>query len=192
MAPSLFRSDPIRKLSSYRSSLPWRVFDGAATWADRRYGWDWLPLPASLMVLIGLRNELRRNNLHDTDTLPTGDLPPLGPPPADVNLRRADGTYNDLDDPRMGMAGARFGRNIPLDRMLPVTRGRSSWTQPARGQPPAADPRPVPAGDRRQRARRGVAAVHDPRLVQPRAGRHRHRWSTSRCRRRPLAGRSRC
>ncbi len=29
--------------------------------------------------------------------------------------RTADGSYNDLENPRMGMAGTRFGRNVPLE-----------------------------------------------------------------------------
>jgi hypothetical protein len=36
--------------------------------------------------------------------------------------RTPDGTYNDLADPRMGMAGARFGRNIPLEAIVPAER----------------------------------------------------------------------
>ena len=44
--------------------------------------------------------------------------------------------------------------------------------QPARGQPAAAHPRPVPAGDQREHPGRVLAAVHDPRLVHPRGGRH--------------------
>jgi Animal haem peroxidase len=103
--------------STYRSGLLWRVFDGICTRADHRRGWDRYPLPIGLAVLIGLRNELRRHNLHDTNLLPTLELPPLPPAPADDSTRTADGTYNDLASPRTGMAGARFGRNVPLDRV---------------------------------------------------------------------------
>ncbi len=100
--------------TSYRSSLPWRVFNRASTWADRKWGWDRLPVPLSLVVLIGVRNELRRKNLYDTDTLPAADVPPVNPPSADDTVRTFDGTYNDLESPPMGRAGARFGRNVPL------------------------------------------------------------------------------
>jgi hypothetical protein len=105
--------------SSYRSSFPWRVYNAVATKLDRRFGWDKLPLPLSLAVLIGLRNELRRHNLHDSDLLPTATPPALPDPPRDYSVRTADGSYNDLGAPRAGMAGARFGRNIPLDRINP-------------------------------------------------------------------------
>ncbi|NHC15739.1 peroxidase family protein [Motilibacter deserti] len=100
--------------SAYRSSLPWRLFDGLSTRIDRRYGWDRLPLPLGLAVLVGLRNELRKKNLHDANLLPSTGQPPIGPPPTSNDARTADGTYNDLDDPRMGMAGSRFGRNVAL------------------------------------------------------------------------------
>ncbi len=100
--------------TSYRSSLPWRVFNHASTWADRKWGWDRLPVPVSLVVLIGVRNELRRKNLYDTDTLSAANVPPVSPPTADDTVRTFDGTYNDLKSPQMGMAGARFGRNVPL------------------------------------------------------------------------------
>jgi hypothetical protein len=105
--------------SSYRSSLPWRLYNGTATWADRRFGWHRLPVPLGLAVLIGLRNELRRHNLQDTDGLPTVTPPPIGPRPADMSVRTVDGSYNDPGSPRMGMAGARFGRNVPLEGVDP-------------------------------------------------------------------------
>jgi hypothetical protein len=110
---------PVDEPSTYRSSLPWRIYDGLSTKLDRRFGWDKLPLPLALGVLVGLRNELRRHNLHDSNQLPTSELPPLPPPPADSSVRTVDGTYNDVTDPRAGMAGARFGRNVPLGSIDP-------------------------------------------------------------------------
>ena len=103
----------------YRSSLPWRVFNGLSTKLDQRFGWDKLPLPVSLAVLVGLRNELRRHNLHDSNLLPSNPPGPLPPEPADDAIRSIDGSYNDRRDPRTGMAGARFGRNIPLAAVNP-------------------------------------------------------------------------
>lgn len=39
---------------------------GAAEALDRRFGWDKLPLPLGVLILIGLRMRLRQDNLHDT------------------------------------------------------------------------------------------------------------------------------
>ena len=66
------------------------------------------------------RNELREKNLHDTEE------PPLEhssePAPGDArSWRTSDGTYNDLSCPRMGSAGMRFGRNVPLSETFPDT-----------------------------------------------------------------------
>ncbi len=106
----------------YRSSLFWRVFDTAARLADHRVGWDKLPRPLGLAVLVGVRNTLRRENLYDTSGQPAVDLPPVsGADPRDQTARTPDGTYNDLDDPAMGMAGSRFGRNVPIE---------STWPEP--------------------------------------------------------------
>jgi hypothetical protein len=41
--------------------------------------------------------------------------------PEHLVARSVDGTYNDLEHPDMGRAGDRFGRNIPLEAVLPVT-----------------------------------------------------------------------
>jgi hypothetical protein len=109
---------------NYRKSLPWRIYDGIAQAVDRAVGWDRLPAPLGLAVLIGVRTILRQKNLHDpTTVVPITDAAPV-PPRTQEHLvaRSVDGTYNDLDHPEMGRAGARFGRNIPLDSVLPVTR----------------------------------------------------------------------
>jgi hypothetical protein len=80
---------------------------------DRWKGWDKLPVPLGLLVLKGVRDTLREQNLSDTCD---GNLPPA--PSAyrarDLVARRSDGSYNDLKSPSMGMAGTRFGRNVPL------------------------------------------------------------------------------
>ncbi len=72
----------------------------------------WYPLPEALGLaeLIGIRDTLRRENLFDTSRLPAVD--PVQPPPYDksyLTARTADGTYNDLDHPGMGMAGPASG-----------------------------------------------------------------------------------
>jgi hypothetical protein len=110
---------PAGSSSTYRSNLPWRMFNTISTGLDRRFGWDKLPAPLAAAVLVGLRNELRRHNLHDSNLLPTGTLPALPDPPADPSVRTVDGAYNDVTEPRAGMAGTRFGRNIPLDSIDP-------------------------------------------------------------------------
>lgn len=83
-------------------------------------GKDWweLPFPAAASKLIELRDRLRKDNLHDTED------PPLDTreAPADTathSTRTNDGMYNDLRCPRMGSAGVRFGRNVPLEETAP-------------------------------------------------------------------------
>jgi hypothetical protein len=106
-------------MTRYHDTPFWRVVDAITGRIDRARGWDKLPTAVSLGVLVGLRDTLRRFNLYDTSTVPAVDLPPLGPPDTRrLTERTLDGSYNDLDDPRMGMAGSRFGRNIPLTSIV--------------------------------------------------------------------------
>ena len=109
--------------ADYRKTPFWRVYNRIAQWIDHGVGWDKLPLPGGLAVLIGVRTVLRQKNLHDPSTVvPIVNAAPVPErTPAHLVGRSVDGTYNDLDFPDMGRAGARFGRNIPLDAVLPVT-----------------------------------------------------------------------
>jgi hypothetical protein len=116
--------------SGYRSSAFWRGYDALARQVDHRVGWDRLPTPLGLAVLDGVRNRLRKENLHDTRRIPaTG--PEVGPTdPRHVTQRTPDGSYNDLGDPAMGMARSRFGRNVPLE---------DAWPEP---EPAIMEPNP--------------------------------------------------
>ena len=80
--------------------------------------WPEQPYPQAAARLIELRTELRQKNLHDTEDPP---LETRGTPSAAeaYNTRTNDGTYNDLRCPRMGSAGVRFGRNVPLAEAMP-------------------------------------------------------------------------
>ncbi|WP_089243974.1 peroxidase family protein [Asanoa hainanensis] len=91
-----------------------RAYGRFTGWVDRLVGWQRLPRPLGLAVLVGLRDTLRRSNLHDAGGTPTA-APFVA---AWTTQRTADGSWNDLDQPAMGMAGARFGRNIPLRSVL--------------------------------------------------------------------------
>ncbi len=87
----------------------------AAAALDRRYGWDKLPRPLGVLTLVGLRTRLREKNLYDTGAGGAKAAPNGGP----HDTRTFDGSYNDLERPAMGMIGARFGRNVPVDRTHP-------------------------------------------------------------------------
>src|SRR5918993_5666642 len=87
-------------------------------WAAATTRWAKLPWPLGLLTILTYRNRLRRENLYDTESVTATDVPA----PEDTRYltgRTADGTYNDLDIPRMGSAGTRFGRNVPIDRTYP-------------------------------------------------------------------------
>ena len=81
------------------------------------FPWHRFPLLLALLKLVQFRNQLRKNNLHDTSHL--ADCSHLPQPKPDASrrylvARSADGSFNDLSVPKMGMAGTRFGRNVPL------------------------------------------------------------------------------
>jgi hypothetical protein len=109
--------------ADHRRTPFWRVYTTATELIDRTVGWDKLPRVSGLAVLLGLRTVLRQQNLFDPSTrVPTVNAPPVPPrTPEHLVSRSLDGTHNDLDHPEMGRTGARFGRNIPLDKVLPVT-----------------------------------------------------------------------
>lgn len=94
-------------------SLFSRLLIQGASLLDRRFGWHRLPVPLGIMVLVGLRWKLRKRNLYDTGSA----APTIPPPEAEryLTARTADGRFNDLENPAMGSACARFGRNIPLE-----------------------------------------------------------------------------
>jgi hypothetical protein len=78
---------------------------------NRRIEWYRLPFLLSLLNLLALQRDLRRRNLHAAPD-PT---PAPEPGNRDVRgMRTADGSYNDLACPAMGMRGTRFGRNVRL------------------------------------------------------------------------------
>jgi hypothetical protein len=82
--------------------------------------WYELPFPAAAPQLIAIRNELRSKNLHDTEDPPLEAS--VAPAPAEAHaVRTNDGTHIDLRCPRMGSAGVRFGRNVPLSETMPDT-----------------------------------------------------------------------
>ncbi|MDX2265722.1 MAG: peroxidase family protein [Hyphomicrobiales bacterium] len=74
--------------------------------------WHRLPISLSVANIVALQHDLRRRNLFSTERSPLKAPDPQG---FDVRgFRTADGSYNDLSDPAMGMRGMRFGRNVPL------------------------------------------------------------------------------
>ena len=67
----------------------------------------------------------QRQNKIDIDPIALGhylSFHAVVPPPYDekyVTERAPDGSWNDLVHPEMGMAGTRFGRNVPLEDTWP-------------------------------------------------------------------------
>jgi len=111
------------KVLSYvaRKAHPSRLFDETAEAVDHLIGWHKLPSALGLLTLVGIRHRLREQNLYDTETTAESTSTPV-PAAKDTRhftMRTADGTYNDLENPRMGSAGTRFGRNVPIDYTYP-------------------------------------------------------------------------
>ncbi len=105
---------------AYRPGWFKRLYDKITGKVAVKHPWYVLPKELGLAELIGIRDTLRRENLFDTSRLPSVD--PVQPPPYDesyLTARTADGSWNDLAHPEMGMANTRFGRNVPLSYTRP-------------------------------------------------------------------------
>ncbi|HZZ95629.1 MAG TPA: peroxidase family protein [Jatrophihabitantaceae bacterium] len=97
-----------------------RKFDELTEKIDHSIPWYRMPKVLGLVDLIGLRNTLRQQNLYDCSRLPATN--PVQPPDYDetfLTQRNPDGSWNDLEHPEMGMAGTRFGRNVPFEETWP-------------------------------------------------------------------------
>jgi hypothetical protein len=87
---------------------------------DLRRRWDHLIEPLGILTLIGVRNILRQQNLVDTSQQPSVGAPTAPEYEARFATERtADGSWNDLKNPVMGMTGTRFGRNVPILKTWP-------------------------------------------------------------------------
>jgi heme peroxidase len=76
--------------------------------------------PIGLLVLKGIQDKLRHENLYDPDSVsPVAGSLPKAPPEGALTSRMGDGTFNDLESPAMGSIGTRFGRNVPLEETVP-------------------------------------------------------------------------
>jgi hypothetical protein len=80
--------------------------------------------PMAVLTLANMRNRL--NAAHLTPVYPDGarvafQPDDLTPPPGVTHFRTADGSWNNLSNPREGSAGTRFVRNVPLEFVKPET-----------------------------------------------------------------------
>ena len=90
-----------------------RLLGRFARLTNRFRVWYRLPFLLAMPTIVGHRVNMREHNLLDTERDPSVLHPNGGAQPRDQ--RTVDGSYNDLGCPWMGMAGARFGRNVPID-----------------------------------------------------------------------------
>ena len=139
---------------AYHDTPFWRSSTPSPSCIDRRSGGT-AAQGAQPRALIGLRDTLRALQPATTPTTGAGDQPRRRCPRRHPRTRRpADASTAPTTTwprPAMGMAGTRFGRNVPLRRTpSPSTRRAAADAQPAAGQHGAADPR---AGDRSRRRR---------------------------------------
>jgi hypothetical protein len=108
------------------------VMDWLIEWVGRKFGYrarvwtDWYrrPWAVGVLILAYMREQLNAHNL--ISTYPRGKLvgfqkvgqrPPLGV----THFRTADGSWNNLTDPKEGAAGTRFLRNVDLSVTCPET-----------------------------------------------------------------------
>ena len=102
-----------------------------AVWTN----WYRRPLALEVLTLAYMREQL---NAHNLDTsYPAGTLvgfqpPGQKPPPGVTHFRTADGSWNNLADPKEGAAGTRFLRNVDRSATRPETARNCSRRTRAR------------------------------------------------------------
>lgn len=81
--------------------------------------WYKWPKPIAGLSLLGVRYQLRDENLYDTRGARSTEIKTRRATRPEHRFRTPDGMHTDIDDPQMGIALGRFGRNVPLHEAWP-------------------------------------------------------------------------
>ena len=136
------------------------VIEWVIEWVGQEFGyhakiwtnWYRRPWTVGVLLLAYIREELNAHNL--TSTYPRGRLvgfqkvgqrAPLGV----THFRTADGSWNNLSDPKEGAAGTRFLRNVDLSATCPETDPRCLNRTRARSAASCSRARSIAMADRR-------------------------------------------
>ena len=106
----------------------WSPFFPLANSIDRDIGWHRLPWPLGLAMVVALRRQLRRDNLHDPSTVvPSLPRPPLNPTRPTTSQRgRRMGRSMTYRNPRWGVPAPDSDATSPWVPSLRSPRRRCS------------------------------------------------------------------
>ncbi len=114
--------------ATHAIGLATRLLGATLGYRDRVWtNWYKRPHLIGVLLLAHMREKLNKNNLKNA--YPPGSLVGFQesgqtPPPGVSHYRTADGTWNNLSDPKEGAAGTRFHRNVNNDVISAESGGR--------------------------------------------------------------------
>ena len=148
-----------RRVGQSLGSVATYLVNRATRWVGRRgyrdkiwTNWYDRKMVVAILTLAHMREQLNGHNL--SSSYPPGALvgfqpPGLTPPPGVTHFRTADGSWNNLTDPKEGAAGTRFLRNIDLTAIQPESEAELLTPNPRAisrqllTRPVGSDGRPV-------------------------------------------------
>ncbi len=102
-----------------------RIHGNLFGYQDRVWtNWYRRPLLRGILTLAYMREKLNKNNLrtaYPADALVGFQAAGQTPPEGVTHFRTADGSWNNLENPKEGAAGTRFGRNVQMEVTRPET-----------------------------------------------------------------------
>jgi len=113
--------------------------NGARDFMKKPWHKKWTPF--GLLGLEAIRAQMRKENLYDTEQLPKtpgAEAERLEPIDPQRDVRTADGSYTDAQDPNMARA---HGPQRAARPLLPGRARQAHDAEPAHGQPQAAHAR---------------------------------------------------
>jgi Animal haem peroxidase len=117
--------DAIGVVISLTVNLATTVGGAVAGYKDRVWtNWYRRSLTVGILTLAYMRERLNKMNLKNTyppHTLIGFQKPGQKPPPGVTHFRTADGSWNNLSNPKEGAAGTRFLRNVEIEAIRPET-----------------------------------------------------------------------
>ena len=122
------------KIATFLMEAATGVWGALAGYRDRVWtNWYRRPLALGILTLAYMRELLNKHNLKNTypSGALTGFLPEGQPRPEGVtNFRTADGSWNNLANPKEGAAGTRFLRNVEVSAIRPESGERLMTPNP--------------------------------------------------------------